>query len=667
MAPPASDRERTGLTGVLRLLAPYPGRTDFALRVAFLCALTTLVVELYHTPEPALTAYVSFFVVKPDRMGSILVSIIFVLLISVVVGALLLIVKAVIDSPVARVSAMTLASLVMLFLGSATKLRPVAPIVTLIVAYGLDVLARVQIAEVATRAVLYVWLFVTIPAGLSIVLNMLFGPAPRRLAEQALAQRLRLCAEMLGAPSARTREAFAEVLAEGPGEVPAWLKLAALERTASAPHLAALGQAAASTTEILLLTDLIARETTTDALAAPWLQTLAHDLDQMAAILEAGSYPVDIEAGEGQDAAGPLGAAVAAELRQTLAGFAEAPPPPKAKPAAKTGVGFFLPDAFTNPAHIQYALKTTGAAMFCYIVYSLLNWPGIHTCLITCYIVSLDTAAETIEKLALRFTGCLVGAAAGIAAIVFVMPNVTTITGLLAVVFPAALVSAWIAGGGPRIGYAGFQLAFAFFLSVIQGSSPGFDMTIARDRTIGILFGNVVAYVVFTRIWPVSVARRIDPAIVALVKGLSAIAAAPGRAARASLVLKARAAQAALAQDLALARYEPPGLRAPEPWLRARRQAAGEMAALDGPLLLCADQAPDVGARAAARLDELAERFGAQAGSAPAVAETAPPAGPLRSERSSEAIRTLVDRHVRKLELALAEPLADARADHATA
>ena len=83
--------------------------------------------------------------------------------------------------------------------------------------------------------------------------------------------------------------------------------------------------------------------------------------------------------------------------------------------------------------------------MFCYVVYLLLDWPGIHTCLITCFIVSLGTAAETVEKQALRFLGCGIGAAAGIAAIVFLMPNVTSIGGLMGVVFLAALVSGWIA------------------------------------------------------------------------------------------------------------------------------------------------------------------------------------------------------------------------------
>src|SRR6202012_3485263 len=107
------------------------------------------------------------------------------------------------------------------------------------------------------------------------------------------------------------------------------------------------------------------------------------------------------------------------ELHTALSVFA-VPAPPDVSPQAeksKSG-GFFLPDAFTNPAHVHHALKTTGAAMFCYIVYLLLDWPGIHTCLITCFIVSLGTAAETVEKQALRLIGCGIGAVTGIVAIV---------------------------------------------------------------------------------------------------------------------------------------------------------------------------------------------------------------------------------------------------------
>ena len=192
--------------------------------------------------------------------------------------------------------------------------------------------------------------------------------------------------------------------------------------------------------------------------------------------------------------------------------------------------------------------------MLCYALYSLLDWRGIHTCFITCYIVSLGTSAETIEKFVLRIAGCLIGAAAGLAAIVYVIPSLTSIGALLAVVFLVALASAWVAAGSARISYAGFQIAFAFFLCVIQGPSPAFDLSIARDRIVGILLGNLVVYLFFTRLWPVSVAKRIDPAIAAVLRRLSAMATAATAATRRSLGAEVQGALGNIEQDLELLR-----------------------------------------------------------------------------------------------------------------
>src|SRR5208283_2489463 len=203
----------------------------------------------------------------------------------------------------------------------------------------------------------------------------------------------------------------------------------------------------------------------------------------------------------------------------------------------------------------------TAAAMFCYVLYSLLDWPGIHTVFITCYIVSLGTTAETVEKLTLRILGCLVGAASGIAAIVYLIPSVTSIGAMMIVVFFGALVSAWVAAGSPRIAYPGFQIAFAFFLCVIQGSGPSFDMTTARDRVIGILLGNIVVFVLFTNVWPVSVGKRIDPAIAALLRRLSGLLTEVSKPVRRSKAPEAQEMLSGIERDLNLALYEPLSLR----------------------------------------------------------------------------------------------------------
>jgi multidrug resistance protein MdtO len=249
--------------------------------------------------------------------------------------------------------------------------------------------------------------------------------------------------------------------------------------------------------------------------------------------------------------------------------------------------------------------------MFCYVLYSLLDWPGIHTSLITCYIVSLGTTAETVEKLTLRILGCLVGAAVGIAAIVYLIPHVTSIGALMIVVFLGALVSAWIAAGSPRISYAGFQMAFAFFLCVIQGPGPSFDLTTARDRVIGILLGNIVVYVIFANIWPVSVGKRIDPAFAALLRRLSGLLTVPSKSTRRSEAPEAQEMLAGIERDLDLALYEPPSIRPVDSWIGVRRRAADELGALFGPLLLTADKDLRISAQLANRLYRLADNLDA--------------------------------------------------------
>ena len=47
-----------------------------------------------------------------------------------------------------------------------------------------------------------------------------------------------------------------------------------------------------------------------------------------------------------------------------------------------------------KPGAPTFALKTTAAAMLCYLTYSILSWPGIHRALITCFIVGLGTTAK---------------------------------------------------------------------------------------------------------------------------------------------------------------------------------------------------------------------------------------------------------------------------------
>jgi uncharacterized membrane protein YccC len=164
--------------------------------------------------------------------------------------------------------------------------------------------------------------------------------------------------------------------------------------------------------------------------------------------------------------------------------------------------GLFKPDAFTNPAHVQFALKVTFGAMFCYIFYSAIDWSGIHTAFITVIFIALESTEATLYKGMLRIVGCVIGGGFSLFSIIFLIPHMETIASLLVLVAAVSAIAAWLATGSERISYAGFQIAFAFFLSMFQGYAPDTDLDKIRDRVVGILIGIAVTTVIFHYLWP---------------------------------------------------------------------------------------------------------------------------------------------------------------------
>jgi len=112
------------------------------------------------------------------------------------------------------------------------------------------------------------------------------------------------------------------------------------------------------------------------------------------------------------------------------------------KPRPKS---LWKPDAFTNPAHVQFALKVTFCAMFSYLLYTGIDWTGIHTAFITCMFIALESTEATLYKGMLRIVGCVIGGAFAVFSIVFLVPHMETIASLIVLVAAVSAIACWIA------------------------------------------------------------------------------------------------------------------------------------------------------------------------------------------------------------------------------
>ncbi|MBC3382071.1 FUSC family protein [Serratia fonticola] len=546
-----------------------------AWRVGALCALMALVAMLYGIPESAISCYLILFVMKPDAAESMAMAIAVTLLVSIVVGLILLILPYTLESAPLRMAVLALSSFAFLWLGSASKLGPVGSIIALVIAFIMSLLGDAPNGELAVRAVLYAWLMAASPMLLLVAFNLFIGRPPWKLLRASLAERLAVAGEVLRHPDTLSLHQVDELLREGQSEHQQRAMLVRIFHLRPAAEAAWLTAAVNSSYRLLLA--ISALNKTVPALTRPDLA------DWCSSAAEA------IAAGRGIELPAFNQSGKKDEVIHALVQLAT---PDNAVDTSAPKASFFAADAFTNPVHQQFALKTTAASVICYLVYTALDWQDIHTAMITCYVAALGTAGETVHKLTLRIVGCLIGALMGVLSLIFIVPSLSDIGQLMALVFGALLFSAWVSSGNERIAYAGIQIGLAFLLTVLHGFSPSTDLGVALDRVLGILLGNLVVYLIFTYVWPVAIADFVRTRIRSLVTGLSNLAALSPTE-RPAAIRQAAEVEEELTtarEALRLVPFEPRSLR-PSPEEYRRLQAIlGEMENLCPTLFLPFDK-----------------------------------------------------------------------------
>ena len=535
-APAIDEGNPHGLTRLWQLIvSATPGRLENTVRVVVLVLVVVAIEETFRIPEIAVAAYVVLFLSGPEAASTVMTAVAAGVAVILAIFAAVAVFMVSLSEPALRVPLIAGMTFVAMFLARTTgKLAPVFFVAGFIVAYGLTLgdevvglalmpggvsnteqfnlpmLAYMSPEEALLRFLLWLALAVTIPVAAVIVANLLTGRDPGLLLRGALAERLRAAARFCESQPGAEQPLTALAL-EDTGGLLKLRHLAGLFHRSSQP-------APVAEIQRLLLLLVAVKRISRDAEWQARLIPLAQFCNNAAQALTDGAMAFPPAPNVGlAGAAQPLGDEISRVL-QAISG-----PPGPGHPAVQEPRRLLAPDAFTNPDYTRFALKVTLAVMLCYFAMDMLNWPGIHTCIITCFFVALGTVGESMQKATLRLSGCVLGAALGIGSILLLMPVMTDLGGLLLLVAPVTFLAAWIGYGGERIAYAGLQLGLAFYLSTFQGFGPTLDMETARDRVVGLLFGNLVMFIVFTTIWPVSAARVARANLVKAIEHLAAL------------------------------------------------------------------------------------------------------------------------------------------------
>lgn len=610
------------LAQALADLAPFPGRAAMTWRIALLCALVVGTAMMFGTFEAAISCYLIIYLSKQDAVVNVGTGIGLIVVVTIVVVLMVYVINMVIVSPLVLMIAMAVASFVFLYIGAASQLGEMGGIVGLVIAFVLSLVYMAPLGDAVSIALRYAWYMVAMPMAWMAVFNLFLGLSPVRLLRGTLLQRVSAAADAIasGAP------------ADHAG-------LAALMRADNG----ALAQQAASVKVLNLVPHRSAQQVACDVRAGYRLMIAASALPadlaperREALVAAIRAAHTALEAGRTPPVPPSAVEPATPAERNLLAALATLAGTPEAEVVAAPKPPFFFPDALTNPDYQRFALKTTAAAMICYLIYTGLDWQGIHTAMVTCYVAALGTTGETVHKLGLRITGCLIGAMLGMGSVLFIIPQLESVGGLMVLIFACMLIAAWVSTGPERIAYGGVQIGLAFLLTVLQGFGPGTSLDSGWDRIVGILLGNVVVYLIFTGIWPMPVEKAARAHLKTGLAVLARLAAlAPERRAGAVADAALVVSEAGKADELLdLLPFEPRHIR-PGPETEAGLRAVAEaMPLLACDIYLSREALPDV----SARLDALSARIERGTGGATKVTSGGEDAIRVRLDRLQQAV-----------------------------
>ena len=501
-----------------RELRDAPGRANYTLRLTLSCAVLIVLFMTLHIPFLAVALIVVFYVSQPNVLMIKLVSVVFVVTVSVALGGVLLIIKWTYDYPLIRLVASVILFFCAIYLMRVLgKLGLAFFVVALAVIYAQTFPSMTSQSEVLVRLLLWLWVAINAAILVPLLVNACFQQAfPGYQFKARLVVMLRQTARRLSQPDDGTPPPTVTEIAGQFNQLRSLYQQAARatpEIAASPQAWQSLMAAALSCSHLTALLQPGDDHPDARRRIASQLNALADNLPAAAEV-----QPLIVP----RDGAN---SAILQEIAEVLARLARGETIPLPQGEVEKAP-LLLPDAWSNPAYLHFALKTLLATLLCYVFYTAADWQGIHTIMLSCVIVAQPGLGATMQKTWLRIGGALLATLIALLLIVFVQPWTDSLSGLLAMTLPVFALAAWIAAGSERIAYAGIQIGFTFALAFLSWFGPLSNLTELRDRVIGILLGVLVSSIVHLYLWPDSEAPQLKARLAQLYRQLAQTLAA---------------------------------------------------------------------------------------------------------------------------------------------
>ncbi|MFD1557362.1 FUSC family protein [Paraburkholderia silviterrae] len=531
MNAPLAERLKNSLRWLAGELAPFPGRGQFALRLTLASAIAIVIGETFQIPSMVMSLVAIFFTVQANVVLTRVIFIALTLADLIAVPLYIWLLNFTYDYPVLRIVVSSVLFFSFMFCVRVSKAGGVLLGPALVILYAQSFADLTGQAEYLVRQVLWAVLAITYGSVIALVVNSLFASAnPLRQLQAEVHRQLARASErlrQLAAGEAVEPSLSGEALQQ---------QCATLQGFATFANMANAKDYAGQQYLQCCVAAVSHAQHVCNALpqalpgASPALRRALGRLhEQLLALDEAiaAHEPFHLTWVPDEEERASLPALAQAEdlyrTVQAVDQFDSAAVP--GQPPAKEPL--LAPDAFTNPAYVRFALKILISGLIGYFVFNVLQWPGIHTILITSGMVALPGLGTSVRQMSLRFYGALLGSLSALLVFIFVMPYIDTIVGLLLTMVPVIAAGAWLTAGSERLAYLGTQGAATFALALLENFGPSTDLTEIRDRMVGIILGVGICWLVYAFIWPESEGSATRAKLAALTRSLAALVRAP--------------------------------------------------------------------------------------------------------------------------------------------